>query len=273
MDGTVPVVRRPAAVLALVAATASLSSGCERDTVTLSFQPTEGSQLEYETTVESVTVTQLPGRVAVTREDRTRLDAHQEVLDVGDDGVLVEVSLSRPGIGTRTFTMRFDRAAQLTRVERVEGIPAAALGDLGLSEIFPAAAGAPPDRPLAPGDRWAIDDEVQLAGDDQPARLRGEGRLVEVGVEDGEDVATVRSTASLPIHTTTSTTRGTQSLTGTQVTVATATYDLDGGALRRASAVTTATFLLVLGPPEGRGGDAIEGTLSVHIRSEVRRTG
>jgi hypothetical protein len=36
--------------------------------------------------------------------------------------------------------MRFDRAAQLTAVESVEGIPAEALGSLGLSEIFPAAA-------------------------------------------------------------------------------------------------------------------------------------
>src|SRR5204862_2326468 len=110
------------------------------------------------------------------------LTARQQVLDARGGTTRVEVQLSRDGIGARAFVMRFDRAAQLTAVESVEGIPAEALGNLGLAEIFPAAAGAPPDRRLRPGDRWPIDDHVQLPGMTAPARLTGEGSLVELGV-------------------------------------------------------------------------------------------
>jgi hypothetical protein len=193
------------------------------------------------------------------------------VLEVGDDGVRVEVALSRPGIGTRTVVVRFDRAAQLTAVESVEGIPADALGELGLTEVFPAAAGAPPDRPLAPGDRWDIDDEVQLDADAAPTRLRGEGRLVELGVEDGRDTATVRTSTRLPVTTTTSTARGTRTLDGVQLTEVTVTYDLADGAVLRAEAVTSGHFELVLGPPPGGGGDPCTGSLDVEVTSTVER--
>jgi hypothetical protein len=196
------------------------------------------------------------------------------VLDVGDDGVRVEVALTRAGIGTRTFVVRFDRAAQLTTVEQVEGIPAAALGELGLSEIFPAAAGAPPDRPLAPGERWVVDDEVLLdAGDGVPTRLSGDGRLVELGVEDGDETATVTTRTRLPVETTTASTTGTRTLVGTQISEVTATFDLADGGLRRAEAVTVGQFRLRLGPPEGGAGDPYEGTLSVEVRSTVTRAG
>ena len=257
-----------AAVLALALA------ACDDDgAVELSFRPAEGAELRYETEVESTTATDVPCEAATTRTDHTTLETTQRVLDVGDDGVRVEVALSRPGIGTRTFVVRFDRAAQLTAVESVEGIPADALGELGLSEVFPAAAGAPPDRPLAPGDRWTIDDEVQLDTDGEPTRLRGEGRLVELGVEDGRDTATVETTATLPVATSASSSSGTRDLEGEQVTEVVATYDLADGALLRAESVTVGTFDLVLGPPPGGAGDPCVGTLSVEVRSRVSRRG
>ncbi len=259
-------------MLAVAALSGTLLTGCDDGTVTLRFRPAEGQELDYVTTVDSVTTTHLPCfPPTAPRRDRTSLDAHQRILEVGDDGVLVEVALSRPGIGTRTFTMRFDRAAQLTEVERVEGIPAEALGELGLSEIFPAAAGAPPAEPLAPGDRWTIDDVVLLTGQDEPTRLVGVGHLVELGVEDGIDVATVESTTALPVNTRTEASTGTRSLNGVQQTSVTATYELADGALRRADAVTTGSFALVLGPPPGGGGDPCSGTLEVEVRSSVTR--
>jgi hypothetical protein len=153
----------------------------------------------------------------------------------------------------------------------VEGIPASALGELGLSEVFPAAAGAPPDRPLAPGDRWVIDDEVRLETDGAPTRLRGEGRLVALGVEDGRDTATVESTTTLAVATTASTSSGTRDLEGAQTTEVVATYDLADGALLRAESVTVGTFDLVLGPPPGGAGDPCVGTLDVEVRSRVSR--
>jgi hypothetical protein len=259
-------------MLAMVAVSALGAPACEPGTVTLAFRPEAGQELDYDTSVESTTTTDVPCHgPATTRSDRTRLDSHQRILDVGDDGVLVEVALTRPRLGTRTFTVRFDRAAQLTAVEQVEGIPAVALGGLGLSEIFPAAAGAPPEEPLAPGDRWTIDDEVVLPGQTDPTRLTGDGHLVELGVEDGHDVATVDTTTVLPVQTRTEATSGTQTLQGTQTTRVVATYDLEDGTLRRARAVTTEAFALTLGPPPGGGGDPCSGRLAVEVRSEVRR--
>lgn len=258
-----------------MAALAATAVGCGGDgdgRVTLSFTPAVGTELHYVTEVESRTSTDLPCQRAETRFDQTRLDATQRVLDDDGPGVRLEVALTRDGIGTRTFVMRFDRAAQLTAVEEVEGIPAAALGDLGLSEIFPAAAGAPPDEPLAPGDRWTIDDEVLLESD-QPTRLRGEGRLVELGRVDGHDTASVVSTTELEVRTRASASTGTRSLTGEQQSEVHAVYDLDTGALRRAEADTTGTFDLVLGPPPGGEGDPCVGTLTVELHSTVTRTG
>jgi hypothetical protein len=268
-------VRRPVPLLGVLGVAASLAAGCDADgAVALAFRPAEGAELAYETDVESTTVTDVPCQAPSSRTDRATLRADHRVLEVGADGVRVEVALSRAGIGTRTFVVRFDRAAQLTTIEEVEGIPAAALGELGLSEVFPAAAGAPPDRPLAPGDRWAIDDEVRLDADGEPTRLRGEGRLVALGVEDGRDTATVETTTVLPVSTSTaSPTTGTRELDGEQVTEVTATYDLADGALLRARSVTVGTFDLVLGPPPGGAGDECAGSLDVEVRSDVRRVG
>ena len=239
--------------------------------VTIAFRPPVGAEFSYLTEVESTTTTDLPCQAAATRVDRTRLDATQVVLEPDGPGVRLEVALSRTGIGTRTFVMRFDRAAQLTAVEEVEGIPAAALGDLGLSEIFPAAAGAPPEKALAPGDRWTIDDEIHL-GDGPPTQLEGEGRLVELGVEDGHDTATVHSTTTLGVQTRSEATTGTRALDGEQVSDVEAVYDLDTGALRRAVADTVGRFRLELGPPEGGSGDPCVGTLTVELHSTIART-
>lgn len=262
----------PRSLLVAAALGVGLVAGCGDDDgrVTLAFRPPEGTELRYTTEVESSTTTDLPCQPPETRTDRTSLESTQVVLEHDGAAVRVEVALTRPGIGTRTFVVRFDRAAQLTAVESVEGIPAEALGDLGLSEIFPAAAGAPPEAPLAPGDRWRIDDAVDLDGD-QPTRLVGEGRLVSLGVIDDHDTATIESTTDLAVRTSTAATTGTRTLTGNQHSEVRAVYDLDTGALRRAEADTTGTFDLVLGPPPGGEGDPCVGTLTVELRSTVIR--
>ncbi|CAN5217257.1 hypothetical protein BH18ACT4_BH18ACT4_08330 [soil metagenome] len=118
---------------AVVVAALLVVPACRDDTVDLGFRPDAGGTYSYEARVTSDTVTDLSGQLPGTVRDRTVLDVHQRVLDVGDDGVRVEVVLRRAGIGDRVFVMRFDRAAQLTAVESVEGIPAEALGQLGLS--------------------------------------------------------------------------------------------------------------------------------------------
>ena len=259
---------RAVVVLAVVAA-----AGCRDGAVTLSFRPERSATYEYEATVVSSTTTALPGVAPRTNHGDAVLRARHRVLSTDAGQAEVEVVLSRPGIGERTYVMRFDRAAQLTKVETVEGLRSADLGPVGLSEIFPAAAGAPPDQRLGPGDRWVIDDAVQLPGMDSAARLHGDGQLVELGVDDGRDTAKVRSRTQLPVRSRSSAANGVQVLDGTQSTDVVATYDLADGSVLEATATTTATFRLTLEPPAGQAGEPIVGTLTVAVRSTTRRIG
>jgi len=257
----------------LAALVGLVASGCRDDHITITYRPHPGAVFSYAIHVSSSTTTAFADR-PVSHQPPTSADftASHRVLDAQNGITRVEVRLAREGIGERTFVMRFDRAAQLTAVESVEGIPAEALGSLGLSELFPAAAGAPPDRPLRPGDRWTIDDHVQLAGMDAPSRLVGTGRLVELGVVDGHDTATVTSSTTLPLTSTTTTPQGVQTLTGTQTTTITVVYDLRDGSVRHSTATTMGRFDVVLGPPTGQPGTPINGTLTVELTSEIRRT-
>ena len=50
-----------ATVLAVVLVAAAAGCASDDGTVTLAFEPAEGAEVEYETVVESVTVTDLPG--------------------------------------------------------------------------------------------------------------------------------------------------------------------------------------------------------------------
>jgi hypothetical protein len=261
--------RAPLIAAAVIAA--MLTPGCGDDRVHIAFHPAPGATYDYDTTIESTTRTELHGRASVEEPQAVRLSSHQRVLDVAGATIRVEVTLTRPGSGARTYVMRFDRAAQLTAVESVEGIPAQSLGDLGLSEIFPAAAGAPPDRPLRPGDRWTIDDRVQLSASDPPTQLEGVGRLRELGVVDGHRTATVVSSTSLPLRSVTTSTATRQTLDGTQRTQLTIIYDLSDGAVQHVSSVTTALYAVTIEPPAGTAGDPIVGSLTVVVRSEITR--
>jgi hypothetical protein len=261
-------------IVMLIAVVAMVTSGCKDDHVTIAYQPRPGAAFTYAIHVASTTSNSFPDRPATLPAGLVRADftARHRVLDAQHGTTRVEVRLAREGLGERTFVMRFDRAAQLTAVESVEGIPAEALGSLGLSEIFPAAAGAPPDRPLRPGDRWTIDDRVQLAGMDAPARLTGSGHLVQLGVVDGHKTATVSSATTLPLTSTSASPDGVQTLIGTQSTTITVVYDLADGSVRHSSASSIGQFDVLLGPPAGQPGTPIKGTLHVELRSEIRRT-
>jgi hypothetical protein len=265
-------VRARAVALIAAGACTLVVAGCDPDTVDVSFRPTTGSTYVYESSISSVVTTQLADEDPDETHDSAVLRTTQHVLGAGEDGVQVQVGLSRPGSAERTFVVRLDRAAQLVSVESVEGIPSEALGELGLSEIFPAAAGAPPSRPLRPGDRWRIDDDVELPGA-EATKLHGEGRLIELGVVDGHDLATITSTSSLPLSSTVTANTGTRTLTGTQETEVTSVYDLADGSVREATSVAIGRFTLVIGPPEGQTGKPITGVLVVEVRSKTRRVG
>lgn len=262
--------RLPAALLVLIAASALIACKDDR-VVVISFRPEPGDTYRYDSTVSSKTVSQLPGSAQQTVEDRALLHSTLEVLDVTGQAARVRVVVAREGGGQRSFVMRFDRAAQLTAVESVEGIPADSLGQLGLTEIFPAGAGAAPQRPLRPGESWTIDDSVTLNAGEPPARLRGSGRLIGLGSINGRRTATVVSSTRLPVRSVSTGPDAQSTLDGTQSTQLKVIYDLDDGAVRHVSALTTARYSVSFAPPPGQSGQPVVGSLTIEVRSEIER--
>ena len=244
-------------LLAVVVLLAAPLGACRDGTVRVAFRPTEGTRYTYRVTVTADVVTRLGDRPARHTTEEDVFTAHHTVLSGGR----TEVRLVAAGEEARTFVVRLDRAGQLAEVQRIEGIPADILGGLGLSEIFPAAAAAPPDRPLAPGDRWDLAFE----------RLRGTGRLAALGMVGGRKLATVESDYVLPVARTADEGDNRLRFEGSQHTRATSTHDLDDGAVEEVRAETSGTFALQLLPPEGTTGPVVPGTLEVEVRSLTTR--
>ena len=169
-----------AAVLAATVALGSTAGGCGDDDgrVVIDFDPAVGTE-SSSTGPRSTPRPPPTSRAADTpsRSDHATIDARHEVLSSDGAGVRVEVELSRRGTGTRTFVIRFDRAAQLTAVEEVEGIPAEALGDLGLTGAVPGC-GRSATRAAAGAGRSLDDQRLRCSWKGMPRRdLVGEGSL------------------------------------------------------------------------------------------------
>jgi hypothetical protein len=256
--------------MAVVATALALLTGCQPDTVNLAFRPAEGARYAYRVEIDSVTITAIEGTAPERVTDHFVLHADQSVLAVSPDSIRVRIRLAGQGLGPRTFVVRLDRAGQLAEVQRIEGLPARALGSLGLSEIFPAAAGAPPDRRLSPGERWVVDEPVSLPGQPE-TRLRGSGRLKTLGVIDGRDVATIESTFRLAVRGMSQLNQGNFVLDGAQSTTSTATHVLADGSVENVEAFTKGRYRLTLLPPTGTDGPAVPGTLVVEVRSKTTR--
>ena len=261
--------RRIFGSLVLAALLCTTLVACRPDTVRVAFQPPVGARFRYQVDVEKVRTIRLGSEAPQRTVDNARIEADETVLASGSEGIRVRVELRRGGSVPRTFVVLFDRAAQLTAVESIEGLPASILEPFGLSEIFPAAAGAPPARPLAAGERWSIDDRLRLAGAGD-ARLSGSGRLVSFGVANGRKVASIRSTTRLPVTTESALQGGRLSLQGTELTVSSATRELEDGAVETASSSTSGSYQVVLSPPVGQG-VPVNGSMVIEVRSKTKR--
>jgi hypothetical protein len=251
---------------------ALLATGCRSESVRVTFRPAEGARYEYEVRVRSESLVEVDGRAPRRSTEEVVLAADHTVLASGAGGSQVQVRLQDVGgsPAPRTFVVRLDRAAQLFRIERVEGLPADVLGELGLSEIFPAAAGAAPDRPLAPGERWKVDEPLELPGL-APTRLQGYGRVAELGIVRDRHVAVVQTVTELPVRRTTMTADGAIDLRGAQTTRSAATHALADGAVEEADSRTRAEFRLELRPPSGDVSVAVRGRIVMDVRSVTRR--
>ena len=263
---------RQPVVLALAAVALTSAAACQDNTVRLSYQPEPGDRYAYRIEVEAVSTSTLAEQAPRRTQSTTVFEAEHSVLEASPSGSRVQVRLNEEGGLPRTFVVRLDRAAQLAEVQSIEGLPASALSGLGLSEIFPAAAAAPPDRSLSPGSRWAIDEPVQVASP-EASRLVGWGRLARLGVVGGREVATVESSYNLPVRRTAQERRNQLTLSGAQDTNASTSYDLEDGSVVRVDARTHGAYDIVLLPPEDTPGTPIPGKLEVEVRSITRRVG
>ena len=263
----------PAGARAALAAALLLVSlvACGDDTVTLALQPAAGDTAEYRITVHATTVTTIGDDDPRRRTSSVVLRANQRVLEAGPEGSRVEVRLDPGGHRDTTFVVHLDPSAQLQEVQQVEGVPSAALGGLGVADLLPVAAAAPPGRPLAPGDRWAIDGPVVEGG--TRSRLQGTGRLASLGVAGGRRLAYVDSSYVLPVDRMTDEGGAPVRLDGRLRTEARAAYDLDGKRVQWVRATTSARYDLTLLPPQGVGGLPVAGTLRVEVSSFSDRVG
>jgi hypothetical protein len=244
---------------------------CKKDpAVHVGFRPQAGATYRYEIKVHSVTTTVLGDQPPDRAVDDVTLESTETVLSSGPDAVHVQVVLRRAGSPDRTFQVRFDRGAQLSGVDAVDGLPPDVLGAVGFPEFLPAAATAPPDRPLSAGDKWKIDAQPALGGG-PPVRLEGTGQLVKVTGAGGRKVASIKAQTQLPLSSTIEVGDATATIDGTESTESTAGRAVADGAVQDASSVTTGTFRLVVSPKPGAKAAPVAGTMSVEIRSETRR--
>jgi len=198
------------------------------------------------------------------------LEATDTVLEAGPEEVRVQVVLRRSGSPDRSFVVRFDRAAQLSGVETVEGLPPGVLGPLAFPEFLPAAAAAPPKGMLAPGETWKIDSRPVLPGGVE-AHFEGTGRLVKVGSSGGRKVASLTSETRLPLRSSSRVGFITVALEGVETTNASATRVVSDGSVNSAESLTKGDFQVTLTGPGGDDAAPVTGTMTVEVRSETRR--
>ena len=265
-------VRAGLAAVSAAAVGGSVLAGCAPGTVRVSFRPRIDDRYGYQVVVRTRSTLRIDGREPVSQDTTATLQVDQRVLMSSAEGSVVEVVLRTTPEDQRTVLVRLDRAAQLIGLEPAAGKGAETLGDLGVAEVFPAAVGAPPDRPLRPGERWKVDSPVNLPAS-TPSRLVGEGRLTGLGVVAGRRSATITTVTTLPVvRRTSSAGRNEAVLEGIQRTTTTASHTLGDGAIQEARSITRASYALRLLPPPGLSGDPVRGRLELEVSSTTERS-
>ena len=208
--------------LLAVGVLAVVAFGCRPSTVSVAFAPQVGDRYAYRYEIEATITRAIEGEEPEVIHVDTELVARPGGAGRAPSrGARIRLELTREGGATRTAVALVDRAGSLEGVELVEGLGAEVFG--AADSIVPTHLPGPPDRPLAPGDRWSSDD-----GD-----LRGRGRLERLGVIDGSDVAVVRTTATEDLARSVRAGASATEVTGRVRSGATTSYDLVDGAIRR----------------------------------------
>ena len=249
-------------------ALAVIGAACDDPAIQLTYRPAVGSKTVYRLKVSTSTTTKLEGEATTHRNESFVLRSEQLVQSAAPGSeTQVSVRLTGAGRDARDFQVRLDRGGQLASVETVGGVPASALGNLGISELLPSAAGALPSKPLRPGDRWRINQLLRIGGA-RAGRLVGFGRLASLGVSDGTKQAMVDTEVALPVdRTTAGEGGGTVHLIGAVRTTMHVTQRVIDGVVLAATAKSVGRYDVTLLPPTPEGGPPIVGTLVVTVRS------
>lgn len=254
-------VRRAGLAVAAVLLAGLASAACRPSTVSVSYSPAVGARYAYRYEIEATITRALEGAEPEVVHLDTQLTVRQEVRALTARGARIRLELTREGGAPRTVVAVVDRAGSLEGVELVEGLGAAVLGVADEDDIVPTHLPGPPDRPLAPGDRWSIDE-----GD-----RTGEGRLTRLGVIDGSEVAVVRTTASEELDGSLQAGASATDVRGRVASGATTSYDLSDGAIRRSSSWSRGEVEARLQPPAGIEAEPARATIGYEVSVRVTR--
>jgi hypothetical protein len=253
-------VRRPLALLGLGAPL--LLFACRSATVSVAYAPAIGQRYAFRYEIEATVTRRIAGAAPqVTRVD-TQLIAQEQVRSRSPAGTRLLVVLTRDGGTPRTAEVLVDRAGSLAAIELVGGLDAASLGVADTGSLAPNQGLAPPDRRLAPGDRWTISGSGRT----------GHGWLAQLGVVDGQDVAVVDTSVSESVDDALQADSRATQVTGAIASVATTSYDLAGGAVRRSHSHSSGTLHALLSPPSGVAARAVQATIDYDVTVQVTRT-
>ena len=250
--------RRSRVVLAAIALPALV--GCRPATVSVAFTAEAGARYEYRYEIDATVTRALEGQDAEVVEIDTELSAVQQVQARTATGARIELELARDGGVPRTAVVLVDRAGSLEGVELVDDLDAAVFGVAGDS-IVPTHLDGPPDRPLAPGDRWTVSDGAR----------RGTGRLDRLGVIDGEEVAVVTTSATEELRRSLTAGDSATRVQGTLRSGSTTSYDLGDGAVRRSRSWSRGELRAELAPPAGVDADPVRATIRYEVAVRVTR--
>ena len=252
--------RRPRALL-LVALVPVLATACRADTVSVAYDPEVGDRYEYRYEIDATVTRAVEGEAPEVVEVDTVLTAEQLVQARTSSGARIRLELTREGGVPRSAVVLVDRAGSLEGVELVDDLDAAVFGVAGGDSLVPTHLGAPPDRPLAPGDRWTVADGPR----------HGRGRLERLGVIDDAKVAVVRTWTTEDVERSVRAADSRTRVRGTLRSGGVTSYDLDDGAIRRSRTWSRGELRAELAPPPGVDAEPVQATIGYDVAVRVTR--
>jgi len=260
---------------ALVLVIVAVMTSCRPDSVELQYQYDEETQhLQYVLTARAQAAWQIgePGRGSY----EVKFQVDERIEPQGDGGAIVDVTMTPlkvqedgllpPGSEERSFRLELGPNGEKLDVVEVAGVPATELDDDELALIGTYR----PPLPLEPvglGDRWQSRQEVALRSVFQQVALTGVLEALRRN-EDANRVAVLSYRGSGPLAHVLALPQGEARVSGNTSVSIDAEFDIDRGALLRASSTTEGSFDARVVP---EGAEApITGTLDLQLHLDIR---